>query len=94
MRPTICNTLLGLKPAPPIVPDKIIVLNQMPSRKEIVVRFLTLPHHKREGVLKDLDLVIFGGNDTERYTEAFRTMNTTDRLEALVREIEKAERCQ
>lgn len=97
MRPTIDPTLMytNLKPrvaAPPIVPDRIIIINTPPTRREVVARFLTLPHHKRENVLKALDLVVWGGDDVERYIEAFRTIDTSAKFAALVREIEGAEK--
>jgi hypothetical protein len=78
--------------APPIEPTPVVVINQPPSYRQIADRFLALPWHKREGALKSLGVIIFGQHEIDRYIGAFRTLARENRIDALVAEIEKAEK--
>lgn len=91
VNPTVIAKLSLIAARPPIVPQPIVMIG-IPSYKEIVSRFLRLSWHKREDVLKSLGIVVFHTNETHRYMLAFRSIRRDEKLEELVREIERAER--
>lgn len=76
----------------PIQPQKIVVLTTPPTPREIAERFLKLPWHKRETILKSLGVVHFGTSETDRYIKAFRTLSAEGRIDSLVGEIQKSEK--
>ena len=42
-----------------------------------------------KNVLKALDLVVWGGDDVERYIEAFRTIDTSAKFASLVERLKE-----
>jgi hypothetical protein len=74
----------------PIIPNKVVILTTPTSEREIADRFLALPRHKREGILRSLGMIVRGNTDTERYIKAFRVLG--NRIHTLDYEIKQAEK--